>query len=116
VEIAPPRLFSIVDVKALKLMVIKPVDASHVRPSMNNPATSAAIFRSMVATFFTPYPNRNPKVPPKPIWVASRVAHPELSKAHTQHHAFRCEALKIRQDKQHKVGGSVLELNTPVDK
>jgi len=59
--------FSRVDVKAPKLIVITPIDASQVNATMNRPATSAAILSSKVAIFFRPYPSRNPKVPPKPI-------------------------------------------------
>ena len=89
--IAPEKELPTVVVNALKFTVMTPIEASHVSPSMNRAETNAMILRRMVATFFRPYPRRNPNVPPNPIWVATSVAKVPLSNGqrHTSHQPRR---------------------------
>jgi len=66
-------------VNALKFTLMTPIEASHVRNSMNNAETKATSLKASAAIFFNPYPSRNPNVPPKPTWLASSVAKPFVS-------------------------------------
>jgi hypothetical protein len=70
---------------------------------MNRPATRATILKTRAATFFKPYPSRNPNVPPKPTWLTSKVARPLLSNGSTGNYAhFPPEALMVRHNRSQK--------------
>lgn len=104
-----------VEVNALKFTVMTPREASQVSPSMKRADIKAIILRITAATFLSPYPRRNPNVPPSPIWVARSVA--KLPLSNSLRHAVMSDfasPLKIRNGCKHKRSECSVELDMTV--